>query len=62
MTDPVELPSKKVVDRSTIKKHLLNDSTDPFNRAPMTEKDLIALPDLQKRIEEYKKKKMGTSF
>ena len=33
MTDPVKLPSSgAIVDRLTIKKHLLNDKSDPFNR------------------------------
>lgn len=37
MEDPVLLPSSgTIVDRLTIKKHLMNDPTDPFNRAPLT--------------------------
>jgi ubiquitin conjugation factor E4 A len=37
MKEPVILPSSgKVVDRSTIAKHLLSDETDPFNRQPLT--------------------------
>jgi len=37
MDDPVELPSSKtVIDRLTIKRHLMNDPHDPFNRAPLT--------------------------
>jgi ubiquitin conjugation factor E4 B len=37
MEDPVELPgSKTIIDRMTIKRHLLNDPHDPFNRAPLT--------------------------
>ena len=37
MSDPVKLPSSGcVVDRSTIKQHLLNDPNDPFNREPLT--------------------------
>ena len=37
MRDPVTLPSSKaVVDRSTIKSHLLSDSKDPFNRVPLS--------------------------
>ncbi|KAH8874039.1 Ubiquitin conjugation factor E4 A [Schistosoma japonicum] len=36
MDDPVKLPtSGHVVDRKTIYRHLLNDSTDPFNRQPL---------------------------
>ncbi|KAF5288784.1 hypothetical protein FQA39_LY15275 [Lamprigera yunnana] len=37
MTDPVSLPSGQVMDRSVIMRHLLNSSTDPFNRQPLTE-------------------------
>ena len=41
MRDPVRLPSSKaVVDRSTIKAHLLSDVTDPFNRSPLTLEDV----------------------
>ena len=37
MEDPVELPdSHTIIDRITIKRHLLNDPCDPFNRAPLT--------------------------
>jgi ubiquitin conjugation factor E4 B len=37
MRDPVTLPSSRaVVDRSTIKSHLLSDAKDPFNRVPLT--------------------------
>ena len=36
MEDPVELPdSHTIIDRITIKRHLLNDPHDPFNRAPL---------------------------
>ena len=38
MEDPVRLPdSEKIMDRINIKKHLLNDKTDPYNRSPLTE-------------------------
>ena len=37
MEDPVILPSGHVMDRSVINRHLLNASTDPFNRQPLTE-------------------------
>lgn len=37
MSDPVVLPSGKIMDRSIIARHLLNSSTDPFNRQPLTE-------------------------
>lgn len=37
MSDPVRLPSGQVMDRPVIMRHLLNSSTDPFNRQPLTE-------------------------
>lgn len=37
MIDPVLLPSGTIMDRSIITRHLLNSSTDPFNRQPLTE-------------------------
>ena len=37
MEDPVILPtSGQTVDRIVIARHLLSDSKDPFNRAPLT--------------------------
>lgn len=37
MEDPVELPgSHTIIDRVTIKRHIVNDPHDPFNRAPLT--------------------------
>ena len=42
MKDPVTLPSsRQVVDRATIKSHLLSDSKDPFNRAPLKIEEVI---------------------
>jgi ubiquitin conjugation factor E4 B len=42
MRDPVILPtSKAIIDRSTIKSHLLSDTKDPFNRAPLTIEEVI---------------------
>lgn len=40
MSDPVLLPSGTFMDRSIITRHLLNSSTDPFNRQHLTE-DLL---------------------
>jgi hypothetical protein len=40
-----------------IEKHLMNEPKDPFNRDPLTLEQLIPLPDLKKRIEEYKQAK-----
>ncbi|OQU98431.1 hypothetical protein CLAIMM_04221 isoform 1 [Cladophialophora immunda] len=42
MEDPVRLPvSKIVIDRSTIRSHLLSDPHDPFNRVPLKIEDVI---------------------
>jgi ubiquitin conjugation factor E4 B len=42
MEDPVTLPTSGVtVDRKTIVSHLLNDSTDPFNRQKLTVNMLV---------------------
>lgn len=50
MTDPVILPSGTVMDRKVILRHLLNSQTDPFNRQPLTESQLVANPELRDRI------------
>ena len=54
MTDPVVLPSKHVVDRSTITQHLLSDPKDPYTRQPMTIEDVVPDTELQGRIEAWK--------
>jgi ubiquitin conjugation factor E4 B len=41
MTDPVRLPSGVIMDRPIIARHLLNSQTDPFNRQPLTEEQLV---------------------
>ncbi|XP_052821362.1 ubiquitin conjugation factor E4 B-like [Mya arenaria] len=53
MKDPVQLPSGNVVDRPVIMRHLLNSQTDPFNRQPCREDDLIPREDIKTRIEEW---------
>ena len=43
MKDPVRLPSSRtIIDRATIKSHLLSDAKDPFNRAPLSIEDVIS--------------------
>lgn len=55
MTDPVLLPtSNTVIDRSVIEQHLLNDQTDPFNRAPLTRDMLKPQSELKARIEAWR--------
>ncbi|KAI5237011.1 hypothetical protein E4T43_08258 [Aureobasidium subglaciale] len=51
MEDPVLLPSsKQIVDRSTIRSHLLSDATDPFNRVPLAIEDVLPAEDKKKEI------------
>ena len=55
MEDPVILPmSRTVIDRSTIRQHLLSDPVDPFNRAPLKIEDVIPDTELKARIQEWK--------
>lgn len=54
MHDPVILPSsRKVVDRSTICAHLLNDGSDPFNRMPLKLEDVQPADALRAEIEAW---------
>uniref|UniRef100_H3DCI3 Ubiquitin conjugation factor E4 B n=1 Tax=Tetraodon nigroviridis TaxID=99883 RepID=H3DCI3_TETNG len=59
MTDPVMLPSGNVMDRSIILRHLLNSSTDPFNRQPLTESMLESVPELKERIQAWMREKQS---
>ncbi|KIY63497.1 hypothetical protein CYLTODRAFT_493873 [Cylindrobasidium torrendii FP15055 ss-10] len=54
MRDPVILPtSKTTIDRSTIKSHLLSDTHDPFNRAPLKIEDVFPDTELKARIDAW---------
>ncbi|KAG6897645.1 hypothetical protein C0992_012624 [Termitomyces sp. T32_za158] len=54
MRDPVQLPSSKaILDRSTIKSHLLSDPTDPFNRSPLKIEDVMPDLELKARIDAF---------
>ncbi|KAL5723047.1 RING-type E3 ubiquitin transferase [Ranunculus cassubicifolius] len=54
MKDPVILPSSKItIDRPVIQRHLLSDSSDPFNRSHLTQDMLIPNVELKARIEEF---------
>ncbi|XP_078436752.1 U-box domain-containing protein [Wolffia australiana] len=54
MKDPVILPSSKVsVDRAVIQRHLLSDSSDPFNRSHLTQDMLIPDTELKGKIVEF---------
>ncbi|XP_053137135.1 ubiquitin conjugation factor E4 B isoform X2 [Hemicordylus capensis] len=60
MTDPVRLPSGTIMDRSIILRHLLNSSTDPFNRQPLTENMLEPVPELKEQIQVWMRDKQNT--
>ncbi|KAH7922937.1 hypothetical protein BV22DRAFT_1036932 [Leucogyrophana mollusca] len=54
MRDPVILPSSRaVIDRSTIKSHLLSDTKDPFNRVPLAIEDVIPNHELKAQIDAF---------
>ena len=54
MSDPVLLPSGKVVDRTTITRHLLSNETDPFSRQKLTVDQLVDAPEIKAKIQEYR--------
>ncbi|KAG1219343.1 hypothetical protein G6F68_021434 [Rhizopus microsporus] len=63
MEDPVLLPTSSViVDRSTIRAHLLGDTRDPFNRMPLSMDMVQPATELKERIvawkEQQKNRKM----
>ncbi|KAI0712081.1 ubiquitin elongating factor core-domain-containing protein [Earliella scabrosa] len=65
MRDPVTLPASRViVDRSTIKSHLLSDTKDPFNRMPLTLEEVIPNPELKQRIDAFlaERRNKNTAF
>ncbi|XP_026571541.1 ubiquitin conjugation factor E4 B [Pseudonaja textilis] len=57
MSDPVRLPSGTIMDRSVILRHLLNSSTDPFNRQTLTENMLEPVPELKEQIQAWMRDK-----
>ncbi|XP_071431536.1 ubiquitin conjugation factor E4 B isoform X2 [Pithys albifrons albifrons] len=59
MTDPVRLPSGTIMDRSVILRHLLNSSTDPFNRQTLTENMLEPVPELKEQIQAWMREKQN---
>ncbi|KAF9977220.1 hypothetical protein BGZ75_010366, partial [Mortierella antarctica] len=55
MEDPVLLPTSNIsIDRSTIKSHLLSDTTDPFNRMPLKIGDVLDNVELREKIQAWK--------
>uniref|UniRef100_A0A6I8QAV5 Ubiquitin conjugation factor E4 B n=1 Tax=Xenopus tropicalis TaxID=8364 RepID=A0A6I8QAV5_XENTR len=59
MTEPVRLPSGTIMDRSIILRHLLNSSTDPFNRQTLTENMLEPVPELKEKIQAWMRDKQN---
>ncbi|RMZ77527.1 hypothetical protein DV737_g4315, partial [Chaetothyriales sp. CBS 132003] len=60
MEDPVILPvSRTVIDRSTIRSHLLSDPHDPFNRVPLKIEDVIPAAEMKQKIERFKEERIG---
>jgi len=58
MKDPVFLPtSKKIIDRSTITQHLLNDPHDPFNRKDLTMDMVTPATELREKISRWLEEK-----
>ena len=54
MEDPVLLrTSSTVVDKATISQQMLNEAIDPFNRAPITQADIVPQPDLKAKIQAW---------
>ncbi|XP_059145993.1 ubiquitin conjugation factor E4 B-like isoform X2 [Physella acuta] len=53
MENPVILPSGTVMDRAIIIRHLLNSQTDPFNRQPLKEEELIPAIEMKQKIENW---------
>ncbi|KAI0136961.1 ubiquitin elongating factor core-domain-containing protein [Xylariales sp. AK1849] len=61
MTDPVVLPSKNIVDRSTIVQQLLANPLDPFTRNPMTIDDVVPADDLRQQIDAWKAERIAAA-
>ncbi|KAF7992765.1 hypothetical protein HCN44_005109 [Aphidius gifuensis] len=57
MEDPVKLPSGIIMDKAIIIRHLLNSSTDPFSRQPLSEDMLTPAIDLKEKISAWKQEK-----
>ncbi|KJR83983.1 ubiquitin conjugation factor E4 B [Sporothrix schenckii 1099-18] len=62
MKDPVVLPSRHIVDRSTIVQHLLSDPKDPFTRQPMTADDVVPATELKEKIDAWKADRVAAAL
>lgn len=61
MKDPVILPSKQVVDRSTIIQHLLSDPTDPFTRQALTIEQVVPDDELRAKIDAWREERLAVA-
>lgn len=61
MEDPVTLPSRHTLDRSTIVQHLLSDPTDPFSRQKMAIEDVEPNTELRERIAAWKAERIAAA-
>lgn len=59
MVDPVILPSRHIMDRSTIVQQLLSTPKDPFSNVQMTIDDVVPADDLRKQIEAWKAERIA---
>ncbi|KAI0517319.1 ubiquitin fusion degradation protein 2 [Xylaria bambusicola] len=59
MSDPVILPSRHIMDRSTIVQQLLSTPKDPFSNVQMTIDDVVPADDLRKQIEAWKAERIA---
>jgi len=54
MADPVLLPtSNNIMDRKVIERHIMSNDDDPFNRKPLSVKDLVPQNELKAKIVEF---------
>jgi len=61
MEDPVVLPTSKIViDRSTIRSHLLSDPHDPFNRVALKIEDITPATEMKAKIEAFKAERLAS--
>lgn len=62
MSDPVTLPSSGVnMDRAVLQRHLLNDATDPFNRAPLRIEQVQPNEQLKQRIRVWREQQQANN-
>jgi len=54
MDDPVLLPtSNTIMDRKVIERHIMSNDDDPFNRKPLSVKDLVPQTELRSEIQAF---------